>query len=389
MHIHRIKNDETVYSVAEEYGVSPIRLGYDNDIDNFKRLAPGRELLVLIPTRTYNVRRGDSLKKISLRFGVGEERIKTLNPELLCTGKLYPGQLLVIKNSEPIYGMGIANGYVYSGCTKNMLLRAMPYLSYVTVCSAVAEGGRIRTIPGLENVVEEAHRYSKTVLMRIYVKDETDILSSEFIKSAVILAKSGGFDGITLSRKPKEDDKDKLAELKKILLDGELLLFIERELKDAGCSSEYADASILTYDKIHLESIPTFEEGEKYYLTKYAELCNPEGAFVDLSSFSVIGSRFIEKGRASAIADRNRSPLTFDSERLVITGDVGRGKKSRELCQESLENTKAKLELISELGYLGISFDVMRIPQAELMMFANMYTQPPAVRKRVICNPPD
>ena len=122
-------------------------------------------------------------------------------------------------------------------------------------------------------------------------------------------------------------------------------------------------------------------------MTAYAEFCTPEGAFIELSAFSMIGEKYVEKVRANSIADKNKAILLFDKDTLTLSGNIGRGKKVRRLRQESLENTKAKLELASELGYLGISFDIMRTPLSELLMFANMYTQPPTVRRRVVCNP--
>ena len=33
MHIHRVKNGENVYDIAREYGVSPIKIAYDNDLE--------------------------------------------------------------------------------------------------------------------------------------------------------------------------------------------------------------------------------------------------------------------------------------------------------------------------------------------------------------------
>ena len=357
MKIHRTQQNETLYEIADEYGVSPIRLAYDNEIENIKRLAQGRELLVLTPTRTYNVKTGDTTDKIARRFGISEERLKAYNPELCTSGKLYSGQLLAIKNMDARFGMGIANGYYYIGCTRNMLNRAMPYLSYVTVCAAIAESGDIKMMPSVDTVVSEVHRYGKIPLLRIYVKDDTDMLSGNFIDSATILAKAGGYDGITLSRPPAADDKDKLIELKKTMLERELLLFVEKDISDTHNCTDYADATVLTYDKLHLECMPTFEEGEKKAMTAYAEFCTPEGAFIELSAFSMIGEKYVEKVRANSIADKNKAILLFDKDTLTLSGNIGRGKKVRRLRQESLENTKAKLELASELGYLGISFD--------------------------------
>ena len=47
--------------------------------------------------------------------------------------------------------------------------------------------------------------------------------------------------------------------------------------------------------------------------------------------------------------------------------------KKREIVYESLENTRAKLELVSELGFMGISFDIGRVCISDLMIAAGMF----------------
>ena len=57
MQIHRVKEGESIYSIAREYGVHPSKIIENNGIRNPSRLTVGRELLILIPTRTYTARR--------------------------------------------------------------------------------------------------------------------------------------------------------------------------------------------------------------------------------------------------------------------------------------------------------------------------------------------
>ena len=64
--------------------------------------------------------------------------------------------------------------------------------------------------------------------------------------------------------------------------------------------------------------------------------------------------------------------MVYDDERLLKRASFGKHKK-REIIFESLENTKAKLELVSELGFMGISFDIGRICTADLMIAASMF----------------
>ena len=82
MQIYRTGSNESVYDIAEKHGVSPIKISEDNDIEIRGRLPRGREILVLTPSRTYNVRSTDTLDSICCRFKTTRQALLRLNPEL-------------------------------------------------------------------------------------------------------------------------------------------------------------------------------------------------------------------------------------------------------------------------------------------------------------------
>ncbi len=386
MEIYRTKKNETLYDVAEKFTLSPIKLGADNEIENPKRLAEGRELLIRTPTRTYTAKRGDTTARIALRFGIDEERLRAQNTELT-EGRLYQGQPLYIKSSSPVYGMGAANGYLFAGYSKESLKRAMPYLNYVTVCSAVSEGGRLQTLFDDSDALEEARRYGKIPLLRIYLRDKEKEVDDSFLDSAVILAKGRGYDGITLAGINLGTDLG--IKIRQKLMLHDLLLFVEGELDGRGNCTDYADGTVLTYDKLHLEKIPSFTEGEERAMREYADRCTVDTAFIELSPFALSNNKYIEKTRAYEVADRNHGSFSYNPETKLLEGTIGRGRRERKLISESLENTKSKLELIGELGFMGIAFDIMRVPLNELLLFSHMFKTHPSVRRGPVCNPPD
>ena len=61
-----------------------------------------------------------------------------------------------------------------------------------------------------------------------------------------------------------------------------------------------------------------------------------------------------------------------DEDKKLQTASYGKHKR-RQIAYESLENTKAKLELVSELGFMGISFDIGRACIADLMLVTSMF----------------
>ena len=104
MHIYRADNNESIYDIARKYNVSPLKIAEDNSLDIREKPVKGREILVRIPSRTYNVRIGDTEDKIASRFQVSKESLMRLNPELGGKEKLYQGQLLTVKEATPSLG---------------------------------------------------------------------------------------------------------------------------------------------------------------------------------------------------------------------------------------------------------------------------------------------
>ena len=376
MQIYRTENNESIYDIATKYGVSPIKIAENNDFEIRGRLPKGREVLILIPSRTYNVRSGDSLDKIAMRFKTTKEALLRLNPELQGREKTYSGQLLTIKESTPSYGMISTNGYLYYGTPRERLMAIIPYLSYVTVCSAIYKDAHVHNLHPSEDTVGFIKSTGRAPILRVYMT-ELPMNESDFASSIAILAKSGGFLGLTLSSlNALSSDKDRLCSLvlavRKALIENDLLLFAEGDIDRDTSYMDYADAGVLTYDKIHMKDVPSFEDGEKAAFSEFAESQESCRAFMEISSFAYSGNGYIEKGEAMHLCDRKHADIENYSDKMLSKASYGRHKK-RDIVFESLENTKAKLELVSELGFMGVSFDIGRICTADLMSAASMF----------------
>jgi len=378
MHIYRTGSNESVYDIAAEFGVSPIKIAENNELEIRGKLPNGREVLVLTPSRTYNAKGTDTLARIAERFKTTKEALIRLNPELNGREKLYSGQLLTIKESTPSYGMISTNGYLYAGTPKERLISIIPYLSYVTVCSAVYKDGHVRNLYQSEETIELIKSLGRVPMLRVYLAElphEDDI--EGFASSVGILAASGGFAGITLScLNTMSKDVERLCSLvftvRKALMENDLLLFVEGDLDENTAYMEYADAGILTYDKLHLDNAPSFADGERAAYEKFAYSGESSRAFLEISSFAYSGGKYIEKREGMRIADRRRAQTVYDDERMMKRACFGKHKR-REIVFESLANTKAKLELVSELGFMGISFDIGRVCIPDLMIAASMF----------------
>lgn len=378
MQIYRTQENESIYDVARRFGVSPIKVAEDNELEIRGTLPQGRELLIRIPSRTYNAKSSDTLEGISRRFKTTKEALLRLNPELRGRERIYSGQLLTVKDSTPSYGMISSNGYLYSGTSRERLVSMIPYLSYVTVCAAVYKDGKVHRHFSCEDAVSLIKSTGRAPILRIYLTElPTGVGEADFASSIAILAKSGGFDGVALSSlNTMSTDKDRLEGLvlsvRKALIENDLLLFAEGEADKPTSYMDYADAGVLTYDKLHHATPPSFDEGERMVFSNYADSSESCRAFIELSGFAYYNDRYIEKHEAMRICDRKHVQLCPDDERLLTVASYGKNKK-RTLVFENLENTKSKLELISELGFMGICFDIGRICICDLMAATSMF----------------
>lgn len=132
MIIHVVSQGDTVWKIAEEYGVSPQRVAADNGLVQ-NRLVIGQALLILIPDIVHTVRRGETLADIAREYGVTEMELIQNNSDLGLNRNIYTGQTLVISYTDRKQRSIAVNGYAYTDIMPSVLKRTLPYLSSLTV----------------------------------------------------------------------------------------------------------------------------------------------------------------------------------------------------------------------------------------------------------------
>ncbi len=388
MTIHTVKPGDTVFKIARMHGTSPMKIVEDNGLKNPDRLTVGEELLIIKPTRTYTVRGSDTLDKIAERFSVSTDSLLRKNPYLSGTDKIYPGEILSIKHDAPPFSIACANGYFYKGCSEDRLSLALPYLTYLTVANAKRQNGNIELIFDDSKLVKTARAKRVFPLMRIY--DEGEDFSERYTDDIISTAKEHGYSGVTLApyramQNAKSALEEFLMKLKKRTLAEDMLLFLEIDANNSSQIKDICDGYILMYDKGHLEQIPSFDAGERSAVLDFVNNNEPSRTYLELPSMafmknSELGYEPILRSEAIETADSSGKEILHDGESGYNYYDFNRyraGKKSpTRVTFESLENAKAKLELIDELGLMGVTFDIMRVPVQYLMMFETMFTKP-------------
>lgn len=379
MEIHTVKAGDTIFSISEGYGALPSYVCEVNEINKRTPLCEGEELLLLFPTRTHTVKDGDTLSSISMRFDTKKREIIRANPSLIGNEALEVGKILSVKHGREIYGTAVSNGYFYKGCTTDRLKRAVPYATYVTVCAmAYTKSGFIKEFDA-EPIVKIIKKDGKIPIVRIYDTTCGDYLLSKdkmasFCDEVIRLAKGDGYSGVTLcayraAEEHPSEFTEFLVEFRKRMIGSELILFTEiDELSDPNVA-EYADGSILTYDKLSSTSIPSFEEGEKRVLSAFASSSESSKIFIDVSSLATDGEKYMSTGDALNIARSNKLKIETDEKRGISKFKH----KDKTVRYTSLKSIVKRLSLLSELGYMGISFDIMRVPLSYLMIYNAMF----------------
>lgn len=133
MVIYTVQPGDTLYQISQRFGVSPQRAIIDNSISDPRALPPGQGLLLLTPAVTYTARQGDTLSSIAGRYGVTVQVLLQNNPQLALLPTLHVGQEVVIHFTAGKRRRVTVNGYAYDYISTDILRRALPYLTYLTI----------------------------------------------------------------------------------------------------------------------------------------------------------------------------------------------------------------------------------------------------------------
>ncbi|WEG11328.1 glycoside hydrolase family 18 protein [Pullulanibacillus sp. KACC 23026] len=133
MNVHVVSSGDSLYSLAQKYGVSPDSILSTNKLANPNQLVLGETLL--IPTQNqYTVREGDTLYSIAKKFNLSFQALSQANPSL-ANRPLSPGDVVKLppKQKQTI----ITNGFIepFVSDAVEHFQEAAEGLTYLTVFS--------------------------------------------------------------------------------------------------------------------------------------------------------------------------------------------------------------------------------------------------------------
>ena len=132
MDIHVVQPGDSMYQLAQQYGVPMERLLQDNQLPDPSQLVVGQTIVVQYPELTHTVKAGDSLYSIAQMHNTTVSQLLRNNPALQGRDLLYPGQVIVVAYASRPRGALTVNAYAYPSIERSLLRATLPYLSQLT-----------------------------------------------------------------------------------------------------------------------------------------------------------------------------------------------------------------------------------------------------------------
>ncbi len=128
MVIHTVASGETLFSIANQYGVDESILAFNNDIADPLRLPVGQPIAIVIPTVTHTVQLGETVNSVAELYGVTPNQIYKNNLFLNGKPSIFPNQLLYIEIEREPLGDFSTGGYAYPFISDVLLRRYLPFM---------------------------------------------------------------------------------------------------------------------------------------------------------------------------------------------------------------------------------------------------------------------
>lgn len=163
MEIYVVQLGDTIFTIAQNFGVSINRLIHENALTTPYNLVQGQALIITFPSQSHTVKEGDTLSTIADTYGVSIMQLLRNNSFLNVRDYIYPGETLVI--SYNTNGSIVTNGYAYSYINYDTLRQTLPYLTYLSIFNyRVGEKGAIIKYGDDSKLLKLANDYAVTPL---------------------------------------------------------------------------------------------------------------------------------------------------------------------------------------------------------------------------------
>jgi cortical fragment-lytic enzyme len=176
---HVVKPGESIYSIARQYNASPQKIIRDNELEDPNNLVVGQTLVILSPSQVHVIKPLETLQNIANTYNTTIVELLQNNPFISNANIIYPGEELVISYDGPKRGIINVNGYAYPNIDKKVLLKTLPYLTYLTLFTyGITPEGELIDIDDKE-LIQTARNYGVAPIMLISTLTEEGTFSNE------------------------------------------------------------------------------------------------------------------------------------------------------------------------------------------------------------------
>lgn len=360
MIIHVVQPGETIDSIAEYYNVPADRLVLENGITNPDNLATGQTIVIVQPEILYTIQPGDTLESIAQQYNVSTMELLRNNPYLSDREFLYAGETIVISYQANKTRTIATSGYTFSYIDRSILIKTLPFLSYLTIFNYTAtSNGEIIPSGDETELIQLAKAYGVAPMMFVSTITAEGVVSREvnyeilnnpsiqnrLVENALQTLKTKGYYGINIYVEDiTYDNINSIAEyLEKASAifhsEGYRIVItitpINKDINNPGVNfekidysrlSEYVDGIIFaSYDWARSYSYPSsiFPVDVLIELLDYGvSIIPPEKIFLGLTTLGydwtlpyvpgATGATVITNNRAVEIAAENNIPIQFN-----------------------------------------------------------------------------
>jgi spore germination protein len=181
MEIYVVQYGDRIEAIADRYGITVEKLISDNGLINPYNLVVGQALVILYPKKTYIVQEGDTLAGIAAANGISEMVLIRNNPFLYDREFIYPGDSLVISYNT-IRDLEV-NGYTNAFIKPDVLTRALPYLTYLSIYNYQLTSDERGIISHGDDtaIIQMAKQYDTIPLLMVSALSPIGEVSIEFV----------------------------------------------------------------------------------------------------------------------------------------------------------------------------------------------------------------
>lgn len=403
MIIHTVSRGETIYSIAQNYGVNVSLILEINGLNESDALLVGQSLLILFPEITHKVREGETLYSIAVSYGKTVKEILRNNPSLIGYPYIREDDEIVISYRTIKEKIVETNGYAYPYVDDEILISSLPYMTYMCPFTyGITEQGGLVPLDD-EELIRFANDYAVMPLMHLstLTKDGgfSNELASVVLNSPELRANliteitntilSKGYGGIDIDfefifAQDAEEYADFINQLRTALSPRGLRVFsaLAPKTSDTQKGSLYeghnyqliGDASdavlLMTYEwgytygpPMAVSPIGPVRNVLEYALTKIPA----NKIFLGIPNYGYDWTLPFVKGEskadsisnpeALALARRYGSEILFDTVSMTPHFNYQDGSgRDHEVWFEDVRSMKAKYDLVSEFSLKGMGY---------------------------------